>query len=113
MNNKMEKTKWNEAMVVSLNLLLQHWQKSISKITKRLVKTFGGLAEIQTAILSKKIQKLNFLIKLARYFPTLVKFIMRPVQLKCVQWLVAQRSYTWWQTVWIKQRPEALILTIT
>jgi len=46
---------------------------------------FGGLAEIQTAILTNKFQKLNFLIRLARYFATLVKLIMRSVQFKCVQ----------------------------
>jgi len=57
----------------------------MSKITKRLFKMFGGLAEIQTAILTNKFQKLNFLIRLARYFATLVKLIMRSVQFKCVQ----------------------------
>lgn len=50
-----------------------------------LFKIFGGLAEIQIDIFSNKIQKLNILIRLALYFATLVKFVMRSTQLKCLQ----------------------------
>jgi len=80
LSNKMERSDGGLTEFTTLTLT------EITELNhKTLVKMFGDPVKIQTAIFWNKIQKLNFLIRLELYFATLFKFIMRSVQLKCVQ----------------------------